>query len=759
MSIDSDKSKKNGVLYLTDKKLKYDVKIIRDKFGVPHIYADTINDAYFGFGYTVAQDRLWQLELYRRVISGRLSELFGETLIEQDKFFRSLSFEQLARKQAKQFGENADKETKDAVIAYYSGINAFISNNSNIGPEFEMINYRPLPFTLEDGFMIISLLSMELSTNYHLEMLRFDLKGKLGKLFNNVMSKDHLHGSDYNMDIGISNSFDNIDIFTSIGQGSNNWAVSPDKSETGSTLLANDPHVGISIPGFFHVSHIVGPDINVIGGTPPGIPVIVSGHNNKIAWGLTNSFADVQDLFIIKQNPDNDKQYLYKDKWLDYEIRKEIINVRGKDPIEISVLNTVHGPIMEKSGTGFRPEILDKNNNIKLAFRYAIYDDHPSIFETTLSICRANNWDEFKKSLERISFPSQNFIFADEKNIGYHMCGKVPIRKNGKGREPVPGWNDDYEWNGYIPFEELPHSYNPPKNFVATANSKVVSENYPHFITEDWIPPYRIQRITEKLIFKNKLSQKYFREMQNDVKSTEVREFLPFLLNIKTKNELENQILQILSDWDHSFEKSSIAASIYEIWKMKLNELIFKPLLGDEVLENFNFWLNPLPLLKYPTEFWFNNNKENNIENRDHTILIAFQKVILYLKERAGDMDDWRWGNIHQIMFTHSLSQVNPLFNRGPFEINGHSHTINAAFYIGFDDYNIAVGPTYRQIIDLRDFSNSEFINIPGQSGDPSDSHYSDNIEKWINGEYNPLLVDFDLIQKNKESDLTLKSD
>ncbi|MCE7736400.1 MAG: penicillin acylase family protein [Candidatus Heimdallarchaeota archaeon] len=754
----SSQSQMEGTLVLEG--INLGAEIIRDKFGVPHIFADDHEDLYFAFGYVHAQDRLWQMEMYRRLGEGSLSELLGEGALVQDKFYRTLGLYIAAKRDEEAFLSKGNPDAIKVLLAYFRGINTFIDTNQETLPlEFKLLNVTPKHFAIVDGLLIGYFLSMGLARNFTAEILRLDIMDSIDEYFGReIYALDPTDGIRSYAVPGFSSILDPP------GQGSNNWVVSGEKSVTGKPLLANDPHVFNTIPALWEVVHLHYNDRDIIGGTVPGLPNMIVGHNKNVAFGITNSYADVQDGYIIKLNPENNQQYRYNDSWVDMDKREETILVKGKDPVVYNVLLTKFGPIIEHLIDGHVPKIYQRNKNTKIAFRYMLDDEFDEcLFNITPQLLFMNTGEDFKNIVKSMNFLSQNYVYADiNGDIGYTMTGKIPIRKKGDGTIPAPGWTDEYEWTGYIPDNEMPQSTNPGCNFIATANNKVVSNHYPHLITKDWIRPYRINRIIEMLSEKERLSVEDFHNMQMDTFSLSAKDHLPYFLEITPTDSFEQRCLEYVQVWDMRYSAESTAALIYEVWNYTLSEMLLADKIGEDVFSRNHFWFSILPLLKFPSNLWFDRGSNSNIENRRAVIGDAFHKTVVDLKEKLGEnVDEWKWGDLHQLQFNHPMGSAFPdpsLLNRGPFDIGGSGSTINAAFYYyPTTEFNLTVGPTYRQIIDLDDFNNSKFIVIPGQSGNQFNNHYADMIDPWLKGKLHPLLIDREKIIENKEMSLVLE--
>jgi len=761
------------------KNLRKEVTVIRDKWGIPHVYADNDEDLFFAQGYVHAQDRLWQMEVFRRLVSGRLSEILGEATLDLDIYKRTVGLRRAAEIEAEHFLETADEQTKTIAKAYVQGVNEYIETHRKCLPiEFAILSIQPSSWSIADSLSIEKYMGWMLGGNWESELLRVDLNKKLGE----KMARELLPfcSTETSMIIPSDGRYpETADLILSKlmktekvlrpngpGFGSNNWVVDGHKSVTGKPLLANDPHLGIQMPSIWYEIHLVGQGINVIGASLAGAPGVIIGHNEHIAWGTTNIMSDVQDLYVEKINPENPNQYLYKEKWEDMQVIKEEIIVKGKkEPVTRQVCITRHGPIIDF--WILQMAMPQAKWGLEEVYSLRWSGHQPSrLIEAIVKLDNAHNWEEFREALKFWGSPGQNFVYADIKgNIGYQMAyGMIPIRPRSQGLVPVPGWTGEYEWEGFIPFEELPSVLNPPTHFIVTANQKIHSDDYPHFISHEWAPAYRARRITQLLTSNQKLSSEDFMRIQADVLSLHAQELLPYLANLQPQNERQREALKHLKDWDLQLSDSSTAALIFEVWYDKLLQKVLKEKLGNDLfmhyLQSGSHILAIQQMLQYPTEFWFGEGSGSNLEKRDRVVQQSLEQALEEASARLGaDMSQWRWGRLHTTSFVHILGTKPPLdrlLNVGPLETGGDGNTVNAGGFnrnIGFSQLGL---PSYRQIVDLGDFSKSVSMHTTGQSGQPLSKHYSDFVELWRKIEYHPMLFRREDVEKEEESRLTL---
>jgi penicillin amidase len=528
------------------------------------------------------------------------------------------------------------------------------------------------------------------------------------------------------------------------GVGSNDWVVDGASTITGMPLLANDIHLRLGIPSIWYEMGLHGGGFDVVGASFPGVPCIVLGHNQHIAWGVTNVGPDVQDLFIERINPASPHQYEVQGQWADMDVIQEEITVKGQDePVVLEVRLTRHGPIINDVVESLKdaPQVL--------AFRWTALEGG-RLFQSVYMLNQAHNWEEFREALRYWAVPAQNLVYADvEGNIGYQMPGNIPIRANGQGLVPVPGWTGEYEWTGYIP---------------ATANNKVVPDDYPYFISYEWSAPYRAQRVADLLTAKDKLSVQDFRQIQADTYSIPAEKLVPYLLDLKPQGTLEEQAMEQLRAWDFRNEVDSPGAAIFQALYLQLVENTFADELGEELFEDYlgreEFHHMALErLMEHPDSPWFDDVSTSEVEGRDEIVQRSFKGAVVYLSDHFGDTpSQWIWGQLHTMTFMHNpvrqsgIGPLEMLFNRGPIPARGSGYTVDAASFDYTEPFAMNFGVSYRQIIDL----NSLFIHTTGQSGHPLHKHYADMMAPWQAVEYHPMHFDKASVEANKEAVLIL---
>lgn len=744
------------------------IEIIRDKNDVPHIFAKTKEDAYFALGYVHAQDRLWQMEFQRRVGAGRLSEFAGEKTLDKDKFLRTISVYHYAKEALK----HLSSDSINALDAYVNGVNSYLNNRKGpLPPEFLFFKIKPEPWTKADVLVWAKMMAWDLGANWSSEILRARLATRFTVEQLQELSPPYPNDAPVALpDMQALYKETNITDLTAglysskpPGLGSNNWVLGGQKTVTGMPLLANDPHLALMAPALWYFAHLNAPGLNVIGGSLPGTPAVLLGRNDNIAWGFTNTGPDVQDMFIEKINPDNPNQYLTPDGYKDFESREEIIKVKGKADVTITVRSSRHGPIISDVSSGAKAVAEMQGEDYVLAFAWTALKEDDSSVQALLKLDRASNWQEFVEALKDFKVPEQNIVYADiEGNIGYYAPADVPIRKTGNGRMPVPGWTGEYDWIGYIPFEDLPHEYNPSDAQIVTANHKIVPDSYPYFITAGWTYPYRAERIEELLAKVKKHSLESFARIQSDQKSLLAVDFLPYLLALTPQSDLEQKAHSEMLAWDAVMDKDSPAPMIFAAWYSELNKLVYEDELGSYADDFFGFRPNFMNhVFKSETKTnWCDDISSPEIESCEQISARAFTKAIANLsKELGDDIAKWNWGKLHYAKSAHSVFTGTPLARF--FDINipngGGTFTVDvASYYNSGDAYHQYWGPSFRALYDLSDLNNSRFIHSSGQSGNPLSKHYKDFAKTWRDVDYISMTTDRAEIEKGKIGILTL---
>lgn len=741
--------------------LQQTVRVQRDRWGVAHIYAQNEHDLFFAQGFVVAQDRLFQMELWKRSGEGRLAEILGPSSVQRDVNARLLRYRGDMDAEYKSYAP----DTKQILEAFTSGINAYIKEIQKPGGiglplEFQLAGFKPEGWKPEDCLNRLAAYSM--TGNGASELLHAQLVAVLGAEkaselfeFDPAVKLDPAPGMDFS---GLSPKLLENLVGSDVPlhfpetpvQGSNNWTVSGSLTSAGKPLLANDPHRVIAEPSLRYIVHLVAPGWNVIGAGEPGLPGVAVGHNENIAWGFTIFGLDQQDLYLAQLNPADADEYKTERGWERMEVKTETIGVRGAAPVTVKLKFTRHGPVLWQDAKR------------ALTLHWVGAEPGTAGYLGSLSLDRAENWQEFERAMARWKVPSENIVYADrEGNIGEHSTGLAPLRKNWTGLLPVPE-SGGFEWNGFVPNAELPHSYNPASGFVASANHKMIPENYAYAVGYSWASPERFLRISEVLSAAakstHKLSLEDMENLQNDVVSLPARELQGLLK--RAAGSSPGSTAKVLLDWDCAIAVDSAAAMLYEFWVAELRDAVTKLIVPGEAQKA----LGKLSLqktvqeLSHPRAEVFGQNPE---AARDVLLLQTLSTREQKLAAKLGpDPKNSAWGQLHRVSFIHPLGGVSPaaaaLFDRGPSPRPGDGSTVDAT-YFGGSSFDQLAGASYREIFDLSDWDNALGVNVPGQSGQPGSPHYDDLLPLWLHGQYFPLRYSKQAIDRETTDVLELK--
>ena len=749
------------------------VEIVRDANAIPHIYAQSARDGAFAMGYVHAQDRLWQLEMQRRIGQARLAEVVGEPAVEPDKFLRTLGIYRVAERNF----EMLTPEAQAIYEAYAKGVNAYLETHSELLPlEFQLLGHEPEPWKPADSLVWLKIMAWDLGDNFSDELLRARLAGKLDRAQLQDLWAQHPddpapgpHAEAPAFDpAGID--FAALDAaargampaLRASGLGSNAWVLSGAHTESGKPLLANDPHLRLEVPSVWYLAHISTPEFEVVGATLPGLPFPLLGQSRTLAWGFTNTGPDVQDLFIERIDPDDPARYLAPEGSLPFEVRTETIEVSGGDPITLEVRETRHGPVvsdlLEESA-----EFLEEGH--VLAFSWTALADDDLSAQALVHATGAESWEGFVEAMRDLAVPQQTIVFADtEGNIGYVAPGRVPIRASGQGHLPVPGWTGEHDWVDRVPFEALPGDNNPASGRIVTANNRMVSHDYPYYLTDDWTPPYRAGRIEALLDARPKHDVASFTAIQQDQVSLAAARLTPVLLELaEPADDTGRDALAMLGAWDRSMGRDSTEALIYMAWARELMHVLFADELGDVFEDYWKIRTEPIHRALSERPGWCDDVTTSAEETCGEAVSRALKISLEFLAVTYGhDMDDWRWGEAHAVhMKSRILGEVPAIGSW--FEIDmpsgGEKETIKAG---GFDvadaerPFAQNHGAGYRAVYDLGDPANSVFVISTGQSGNPLSSHYEDYAEGWRDGEYLPMLTDRAAVEEDALGTLVL---
>ena len=745
------------------------VEIVRDAHAIPHIYARSPQDGAFAMGYVHAQDRLWQLEMQRRTGQARLAEVVGETAVEIDRFLRTLGLYRVAERNL----ERLAPDVRAVYEAYAAGVNAWLETRSGLLPlEFQLLGHEPEPWRPADSLVWLKIMAWDLSDNYRDELMRARLADRLDRAQLQDLWAQHPDDPPPGPHTGAP-AFQPAGIdFAALakaaptqpasGLGSNAWVIAGERTESGMPLLANDPHLGLEIPSVWYLAHISVPEFEIVGATLPGVPVPILGRNRNLAWGFTNAGSDVQDLFIERIDPEDPARYLAPEGSLPFTVRTETIEVRGGDPVELTIRETRHGPVIS--------DLLDEDGEFLeaghvLAFSWTALDEDDLSAQAVVRATTAADGEGFVEALRDLAVPQQNIVFADrDGNIGYVVPGRVPIRASGQGHMPVPGWTGAHDWVDRVPYEALPRTSNPASGRIVTANNRMVSPDYPHYLTDDWTAPYRAQRIEALLDARPRHDVESFAAIQQDLVSLAAARLTPVLLGLaEPSNEMVREALAMLGRWDHGMQRDRAEPLIYMAWLRELMRVLFADELGPVFEDYWRIRLEVIHRALGERTQWCDDVTTGGAESCADAVSRALE---ISLESLAADYGSepgaWRWGEAHAVRMNSPILGGIPLIGSW-FEVTrptgGERETVNAAgFEVADPDRPFAQshGAGYRAVYDLANPERSVFIINTGQSGNPLSPYYEDYATPWSDGRYLPMLTDRATVEENALATLVL---
>jgi penicillin G amidase len=737
--------------------LRASVRVLRDRWGVAHIYAQNQHDLFFAQGMVAAQDRLFQMEVWKRAGQGRLSEILGPSALQRDINARALQYRGDMPKEYASYSP----DTKAILTAFTDGINAYIAalkkhGSSAMPIEFQLAGFGPESWHPEDCLNRMAAFSMtgnavsELTSARALTELGPEKAAKLFD-FDPPVTLDPVPGADLaepspELLENLVGSDQRIEFPGQPGGGSNNWTISGALTESGKPLLANDPHRVLALPSLRYMVHLVAPGWNVIGAGEPSLPGVALGHNENIAWGFTIFGLDQQDLYIEELNPDKPLEYRTEAGWTPMIVRREEFLIKGEAAKTVDLKFTRHGAVLWQDGKR------------ALALRWVGSEPGTAGYLASLAIDRAQNWTQFEAAVARWKVPSENIVYADRAgNIGEYSVGLAPIR-SWTGLLPMPGIGN-YNWAGFLPTSKLPHSFNPAAGFVATANHRMIPEHYPYKVGFEWAPSYRFERIRSVIESahreQHKLTIADSEALQNDVVSLPAKELQSLVRSTALR---DNSTFTEFLRWDGALARESREAALYEVWLKEICRSLGK-LFSDKHSEHYEGLMpnTVIALLANPDKELFG---KEPVVARDTLLLEAFRATRKELEQRLGpDPSQWSWGKLHSIHFRHPLDQqpgASDLFDLGPLSRPGDEYTVNAA---GFDQgsWEQIEGASYRQILDTSDWDQSVAVNTPGQSGQPNSPHYADLMPLWDAGRYFPLTYSLKAVEESTTDRLLLR--
>lgn len=734
--------------------LDAEVTVIRDEQGVPHIKASSDADLYRAQGFVQAQDRMFQMDLARRQASGRLAEVVGEAAVPTDQFFRTFSLREAAKDSWEGYGSDA----KQVLEWYAEGVNAYMeqaSENGELPYEFKLLGYEPEPWSEVDSLTIGKFMAYDLGGNWSSLAIRHWALGnfpedKARELFITYPeSKPAILEANLKNQVQVSGRF-NPELLPHEFNGSNNWVVSGDKTKSGMPLLADDPHLGLNTPSIWYQMQLESPEQNVSGVIFAGIPGIILGHNEEIAWGVTNVGPDVQDLYIEKPNPTNPTEFQYDGKWEKAEVRNEPIKVKDGKTVDFEVVVTRHGPIISN--------VMYDEEDPSAQFSMQWTALEPTLeLQAVLNMNKASNWEEFETALEDFHAPAQNFVFAaKDGTIAYKANGRIPIRKTGDAQLPVPGDSSEYGWTGYVPYDELPKVVNPDKGFIATANNQVIGDSYPYHITDLWAQAYRYERISEVLSARDDFTKEDMMALQMDQHNLQAREFLTDMVgSVESKDSTGQykEMLDVLKTWNQVDEVDSAAPLLFHKWIQQLPVTLFKEQMPEDIYEMLagkGSIVDQMMRDGYAGKegAWVTEQK-----GIDEWVYQSFVASVESIQETFGDdVNGWEWGDYHQLTFNHPLAGVSPAFeyflNPKRVPIGGSNITVQAAAFD--EDGSVTHGASWRFVADLADLSSAYHIVGPGQSGHLKSDWFHNQVDDWAKGNYHETTIKDDIKEPHR---------
>ncbi|MGE0806954.1 MAG: penicillin acylase family protein [Burkholderiaceae bacterium] len=785
--------------------------VIRDRHGIAHVFAASPNDAFFVLGLLHAQERSWQMEMNRRIVGGRMAEVLGPAALDNDRFLRVLG----VRRNAQQIWEGLDVATRAAVQAYTDGINAGVADRASRpwrrAPEFLLLGTQPMPWEPADVIGWATMMAWDLSGNHGAELLRLALLGKLdparvAQLLDtdppsSLPDPRTLYGAALpartaqasgaspstpdlpslarhaqSLAVSLARAFPSSGLD---GLGSNSWLVDGRRSASGKPLLANDPHLGLSVPSLWYFAHLSAPGLSVIGATLPGLPYIVVGRSQRLAWGFTNTLPDSQDLYLERIDPQDPSRYLTPDGWAAFTTRTETIHVKGAADVTLTVRATRHGPVISDAlGQATAALALHGLDGHALSFAWTMLSPEDRTIRAALGFNLAPDRGAFVNALRDFRGPQQNILYADvDGGVGFIAAGGVPLRDPAntlQGRLPAPGWEAVYDWRGLLPFEALPQREHSDDGMLVTANQRIVDERYPHFIAGEWALPYRSDRIKRLLRERPLHDAASFAEIQSDVGAPAVGELMTILLRTRPQSRRATDALTMLREWSEAQDTEAPALSVERpepliavAWIDRLRREIFEDETGElfALLERHRSRHHALQyaLTRADHAGWCDDVRTPAAETCDDMLSRSLEAVLDELGRRYGaDPRRWSWGEAHPAVAEHRPFSRHWLLAR-VFELRspsgGDPSSINVARHNPWDpDEPLANrwAASLRAIYDLAEPENSVFIHSTGQSGHLLSPHYSDMNPLWTQGRYVPMVMDRQRIEREAAQTLSL---
>ncbi|HUA53442.1 MAG TPA: penicillin acylase family protein [Candidatus Sulfotelmatobacter sp.] len=738
--------------------LHREVSVFRDADGVPHIFAADDHDAYMALGFVHAQDRLFQMDFQRRLGAGRLAEVLGAGAVGIDRTMRTLGLQRAAEASL----ASLSPEVRAALQAYADGVNGFLETRSGaLPPEYYVLRTAPEPWRPADSLLWGRLMAITLSGNWRGEALRARLAQRLTPAQLRDWYADDNYAGAITLPTGIEKSDATDALFARVlaampdvlrpRLASNIWVVDGSHTKSGKPILANDPHLGFAAPGIWYLASITTPDLRLTGATVAGVPFHILGQNGAIAWGMTTTGADTQDLFVERLAPGNPDAYETPDGPRPFVTRTETIKVRDADDVTITVRETRHGPVISDAEPAARAAAPDQSV-IALAATALRASDGTA--EALYRLDRARNWDQFTTALTRFDSPMQNIFYADHGGtVGMLAAGLVPLRRSGDGFMPARGWDGSADWTGFIPFDDLPRRKDPVAGMLVNANNRLVGTDYPYFISREWDAPYRAERILERLRETPAETVASTEALQLDTVSPMTAELLPLLLDHAGRDERTTQARHMLAAWDGRMRRDRPEPLIFVAWLRALDRDLFADELGDLFPQMWDLHAKLIARTLRNEAAWCDDVTTPQRERCAAEVQRALEQALAALSEQYGsDMTAWRWGAAHQVRDDH------PIFSRIPLlrdwadlalPADGGNDTVNRGAMRVADPrepFADVHGPGYRAVYDLADPAASEFVIATGESGNPLSPHYRDFLPRWRDGRYRKLAFDLDML-------------
>ncbi|MBT6087121.1 MAG: penicillin acylase family protein [Rhodospirillaceae bacterium] len=739
------------------------VEILRDNNAVPHIFAKTETDAYFALGVVHAQDRFWQMEMMRRFGAGRLAEVLGENVLASDKWMRLLGLYRLAEKMV----EDVPPEVRAALDAYASGVNFWLQEDFGLlAPEFALFYFTPEPWKPADSLVWGKIMASQLGGNWRAEVLRARLAAKLRP--EKVRELWPAYPADGPVSVAGLIQPDTIAALAGLDDlppwphglpkgASNVWALGGTENQEGGAILANDPHLGFSAPVLWYLARIETPNYSVTGATVPGVPFTILGQAGALAWGMTSTQSDIEDLFVEKLDANEKDRYVTPDGSQAFTVRKEVIKVSGGDDVTLQVRATRHGPVISDLSPG-AANLVDKDHVVALSATYLQPGDKsPAAF---YRLSRAINWVSFKEALANFQAPQQNFFYASKDDlVGFTVAGLAPVRGRGEGFVPTAGWIGDTDWQGFVAADDLPNKFNPDNRRVYNANNRVAGPGYRHFLGYDWAAPYRAERILEMLRDGKGRTMGSNQAMQRDAESKMARDLLPLMLKAKSEVPKSREALAMLWNWDSIMDRNRPEPLIFATWLLELNKVLY----GDELGDDLRFYLGARPMTVHSMltrrTHWCDDVTTDKTEDCRATLTRALEKAITGLVERFGDdIDGWRWGAVHTAHFPHPVLTHVPVVRWLAdlnIETDGGSATLNRGAMRLNDPktpFRHIHGAGYRAVYNLKDPRKSRYVIATGQSGNPLSLNYRHFLKSWSHGQFIPLGQTHNTLKNQSEA-------